>query len=50
LTPEDLRRLDESELTPTQKIGLKYFEELDLMIPREEMQVWEVFPPRPNRT
>jgi Fingers domain of DNA polymerase lambda len=41
-TLEDLRALDKSELTPNQRVGLKYFEELDSMIPREEMQVWEV--------
>jgi hypothetical protein len=44
LTLEDLRGLGESELTPTQKTGLKYFEELEFMIPREEMQIWEVLP------
>ena len=42
---EDLRALNESEFTPNQKVGLKYFEELETMIPREEVQIWEVTPP-----
>jgi|SRR5579859_3459963 len=41
LTLDDLRQ--QSDLTPQQTIGLKYFEELELKIPREEMDIWNVF-------
>ena len=37
---DDLRK--ESNLTHEQTIGLKYFEELETKIPREEMNIWKV--------
>jgi DNA polymerase beta len=40
LTLDDLRK--KFELTPHQSIGLKYFEELEKKIPREEMDIWKV--------
>jgi hypothetical protein len=41
-TLEDLRTKKAGELTPEQVVGLKYFEELQTEIPREEMDVWNV--------
>jgi len=40
LTLDDLR--NEPTLTPQQKLGLKYFEDLQIKIPREEMDIWNV--------
>jgi hypothetical protein len=44
LTLDDLRKLDDSKLNPQQRLGLKYFEELQMRIPREEMDIWNVSP------
>ena len=42
LTLDDLRNLTDAELTAGQKLGLKYFDELEMKIPREEMDIWNV--------
>ena len=42
LTLDDLRGSD--ALTPRQILGLKYFDDLQINIPREEMDVWNVHP------
>ena len=40
LTLDDLRGSE--ALIPQQRLGLKYFEDLQIKIPREEMEVWNV--------
>jgi len=40
LTLDDLRGSE--VLTPQQRLGLKYFDDLQIKIPREEMDVWNV--------
>ena len=42
MTLDDLRT--QSDLTPQQKLGLQYFDELETKIPREEMDIWNVAP------
>jgi Fingers domain of DNA polymerase lambda len=44
LTTEDLRKLPSDQFTPAQQIGLKYLEELETKVPRDEMDVWNVSP------
>lgn len=40
LTLDDLRGSE--ALTPQQRLGLTYFDDLQIKIPREEMDVWNV--------
>ena len=40
LTLDDLR--GSKALTPQQTLGLKYFDDLEIKIPREEMDIWNV--------
>ena len=42
LTLHDLRGSE--ALTPQQRLGLKHFDDLQINIPREEMDVWNVHP------
>jgi hypothetical protein len=42
LTIEQLRA--NKDLTPQQILGLRYFDELEQKIPREEMDIWNVHP------
>jgi len=46
LSLDDLRALP--NLTPQQKVGLQYFDELEIKIPQDEMHVWNVTAPLPK--
>jgi hypothetical protein len=40
LTMEELKK--DEKITKEQKIGLQYFDELEMKIPREEIDIWNV--------
>jgi hypothetical protein len=41
-TLDELKLLDENKLSSRARIGLKYYDELQKKIPRNEMDVWNV--------
>jgi hypothetical protein len=42
-TLDELKELDESQLSAEARIGLKYYDDLQKKIPRDEMDVWNVY-------